>query len=344
MSRPHGTSLAEVICDAGFATNKRHQLGLSQSDVAEIAKVSRQTVAKVEAGKAVSRMTVDRIARVLSVDSSSLIASVRSNEWKRPSRSVDERPPSASNIPTTSEIGVELANVLYKLYAGHGARHTSMPLFGFLQVEADDRVGLINDVADELASGGLNIRIAGTSPPEPDGSRTRGRIDIVVDRLNPLWMFFVRDRLYARLARDRGKLTLSAEGTLDQFKARGLLAVSDLVPALSDAADGLIDPRGIVNMKRWLKATTVAARVTVRADDRIGLLRDVTAAVRSENVNIEALVASDLNAESQATIRFTMPAPGEAGWAAVRARLNDVRGVIRPITYDPADARAVRAA
>ncbi len=85
------------------------------------------------------------------------------------------------------------------------------------------------------------------------------------------------------------------------------------------------EPERIVNVVWGTNSQTLQVKIQVDADDRIGLLRDITSVVSSENININFLQSTDFGKLTK--IQFTVFTSGIEQLSRIYSRIEAISGV-----------------
>jgi len=99
------------------------------------------------------------------------------------------------------------------------------------------------------------------------------------------------------------------------------------------------EPERIVEVAWGRSEAMSPVRLRLEAYDRVGLLRDITAILSTEHVNIHSMNTEELDSDNACTISFTMYTTGVEQLSRVFAKLEAIRGVHTVARLDTLRAR-----
>jgi transcriptional regulator with XRE-family HTH domain len=326
VGRTLGSTRAVYTLDPRKVWELRLDAGRTQADLATAAGLSRATISLVERGRvAVSPGAARRLASALGVTPDELAAG---------SRPVGD-PPTPSRQPTDNRLDPaarEAEDFIRSIdQLGDAAEFDSDRIL-YVEVQCPDETPLLHAVTRIVASVELNIRSFDAPVRQSASGNEQFHVLCLVNPIAPGSASRLRRALQQFLGRHKG--TLKSIGEI----APESLIVGDQPPTHDDQIRIWIrqpawpEPVELPAGKKYgvviepdsdPAITSLSVRGTVAAHDRIGLLRDVTEVLATEDVRLSRLTGWT-DADGAYVVRFEARALKPAIRDQIKTRLEDL--------------------
>ncbi len=209
-------------------------------------------------------------------------------------------------------------DLLKKELRRHGIRYNEKEIAKSLDYENFD------DLAESLGVGQISVaRVADTLSPRPDET-----IEPNIDHSNP------------PTDQTKGLIVMGESGLLTRIAKCCSPVYGDEITGYLTRGRGVTVHRHNCAILRDSKdserhipvawghyETTYASRLRIEAFDRVGLIRDITNVVSSENVNIHSLTSSEDDKTNACTVSLTVYTSGVEQLSRLFARVETIPGV-----------------